>query len=653
MARTFKILGWTFGVLLLLFAGAAAGGYFFLTSDYVRSQLESRAAAYSGRKTKIEKVSIDWGLTTRIHLDGVQIANSEWGKADHLFKADEADVEIRLLPLLRGNIELPVLTLRKPELHLEVNDKEQANWEPDQSPVVANTVKAVTPDNRFQMPLVGRIDIADGQLSFTDLKRKLDLNGAFSTVLGKAGAQPTAELSIKGHLENQPLAVHFVGGSAIMLRDTQVPYPVDLNIAYGGTKLLVKGTLDDPFAWKGANVKLDLSGPNLSDIYPLLGIPGPPTPPYHITGQLEREPGIWKVTHTAWHAGNSDLSGDIVIDEKQKPQHLTAKLVSDHLSFADLAPLVGATPGKRGNVSAQQKQTEQQLEANGDLFPNVPLHVERLRAMNMDVSLDAHHVVAPPYLPVTALAFRVVIQDGKATVNPLTLALAGGTLAGQMAVDAHTDVPAVSAVLSLRDLNLKYFFQNSKYFDTTQGRIDGRVNLVGHGRSLAQVMGGANGHVETAMSGGSVSDLMVSLAGLQIFDALIIYVGGDHQIPINCALGRLNFQQGNVVLDRVLLDTRKSILHVDGQVSLSSQAVNVAVKAEPKAFDLLDLNGPVQVTGKIRKPDVSIGRSFPLPHPVIGTAKDLACPALTQQLFEGTPQSASAPPATGRAIRSR
>lgn len=635
MSLFLRILGWTVGGLLLLVMAAAAGGYFFLTSDRIRKEVEDRASAYSGRETRIGKIRIDWAATTHIHFEDVRIANSRWGKADHLFAADEADVEIRLWPLLRGNIELPVLALRKPQLHLEVNDKDQANWEPDQSPVLAAAAHAVEPDNRFQLPLIGRIDIVDGQLGYNDLKRKIDLEGTFTTVLGNAGDQPTAELSIKGHLENQPLSVHFVGGSAIMLRDTTIPYPVDLQVAYGGTRLLVKGTLDDPFAWKGANVKLDLSGPNLADIFPLLGIPGPPTPPYRITGQLDREPGVWKVTHTTWHAGNSDLAGDIIVDERQKPAHLTANLVSQHLAFLDLAPLVGATPGQSGNVSGQQRSTAQQLEASGDIFPNVPLHVERLRAMNMDVSLDARRVVAPDYLPVTALAFRVVIENGIATVKPLTMRVAGGTLAGQTAIDARADTPVVKAALDLRDLDLKSFFQNSKYFDTTQGKIRGRVDLTGRGRSLAQVMGSADGHVEAAMAGGSISDLMVSLAGLQIFDALIIYVTGDHRIPIGCALGRLDFRQGNITFDRTVLDTEKSILHVDGQVSLASQAVNVQVKAEAKKFDLLDLHGPVVVTGKIRKPAISLGRSLPIPTPVFGGAKDLACGALTQRLFTG------------------
>src|SRR5438046_5631804 len=113
-------------------------------------------------------------------------------------------------------------------------------------------------------------------------------------------------------------------------------------------------------------------------------------------------------------------------------------------------------------------------------------------------------------------------------------------------------------------------------------------------------MGGANGDVEIASTGGSVSALMVSLAGLQLFDALILYVTGDNRIPILCAAGRMNFTNGTVTFDRTLLDTQKSVLHVTGQVGLQSQVVNVEVKADPKSFDLLALHGPVGVKGKIR-----------------------------------------------------
>jgi hypothetical protein len=59
------------------------------------------------------------------------------------------------------------------------------------------------------------------------------------------------------------------------------------------------------------------------------------------------------------------------------------------------------------------------------------------------------------------------------------------------------------------------------------------------------------------------------------------------------------------------LDTQKSVLRVSGQVSLQSQIVNAQVKADPKSFDLLDLHGPVLIQGKIRSPQILIGRVIP------------------------------------------
>ena len=301
-----------------------------------------------------------------------------------------------------------------------------SNWSPTQSPVASTAVKQVQPEDRRQTPLIGRLQIVDGHVSYIDQKRKLDLRGAVSTAMAQAGVEPEAKLSLRGNLEGQPLALQFVGGSALMLRQTDQPYPVNLEVAYGDTRLTVQGTIQDPFPYTGADLELSLSGPDLSDIFPLLGIPGPPTPPYRIGGKLHYESGIWRVDDMAWHAGDSDLSGDVAIDQREKPARLTARLLSQHLAFADLAPLVGATPGKRGNVSKQQAQTEATPEARGELFPNVPLHVELLRAMNMDVRLDAKRVVAPPYLPVQSIDARVEVQNGRALVQPFAIGFGGG-----------------------------------------------------------------------------------------------------------------------------------------------------------------------------------------------------------------------------------
>jgi AsmA family protein len=379
-------------------------------------------------------------------------------------------------------------------------------------------------------------------------------------------------------------------------------------------------------------VQLALSGQDLSDVFPLLGIPGPPTPPYKLAGNLSREPNIWHLDKMSLHAGDSDLAGGIAIDQHSKPSKLTANLVSQRLAFADLAPLIGATPGKSGNVSAQQRQTEQKLEAKSELFPDEPMQVERLRAMNMDVALYARKIMAPDYLPVTSLDLRVKVQDGQAMVDPLILGVAGGTVKGTMSVDARSDKPVTKADLRYKDLDLAAFFRGSDYVDTTHGKLEGRVALSGNGRSLAQVMGSADGDFVIGSTGGSISSLLVSLAGLQIVDALVLYITGDDSIPIQCVGGRLVFEKGVARFDRTILDTQKSVVHVDGSVSLPTQAVDIKVTGDPKSFSLLDLHGPVEVQGKIRKPDISIGRVIPIPTPDFGGAKGIDCASLLQSL---------------------
>jgi hypothetical protein len=70
----------------------------------------------------------------------------------------------------------------------------------------------------------------------------------------------------------------------------------------------------------------------------------------------------------AGRVGDSDLHGVVSVEQRAKKGFLQANLTSEVLKFADLAPLVGASPGKTGTVSAEQAQTAQQLEATGELF---------------------------------------------------------------------------------------------------------------------------------------------------------------------------------------------------------------------------------------------------------------------------------------------
>ncbi len=62
-----------------------------------------------------------------------------------MLKVDQVDFDIRLWPLLGGNLVLPRLVLRKPEVQVETGDKEQLNWSMGETPVVTGAARRWSP----------------------------------------------------------------------------------------------------------------------------------------------------------------------------------------------------------------------------------------------------------------------------------------------------------------------------------------------------------------------------------------------------------------------------------------------------------------------------------------------------------------------------
>ena len=162
MRRLARIAAWLAGSLLLLLFVAAGVFWAVLDSDWLRAELEGRTSDYTGRKTTIGRIDFDWGSTTSVRLEKVAVANVAWAKTPHMLKVEQVDFDIRLWPLLKGNVVLTKLVLRKPEVEVEVGDKEQLNWSMEETPVVTGAVKAIEPDSRYGAPVIGRLEVTEG-----------------------------------------------------------------------------------------------------------------------------------------------------------------------------------------------------------------------------------------------------------------------------------------------------------------------------------------------------------------------------------------------------------------------------------------------------------------------------------------------------------
>jgi uncharacterized protein involved in outer membrane biogenesis len=622
-----KIAGILLGVFVGLLLIGAISVYALLQSDFLRNQAQSRVGSALGRETSIASTDINWGWTTHVKLKDVKIANAKWAKEPYMLEAALVDFQIELPPLLHGSFVFPEIELQAPKIVLERAKDGSENWSFEESPAVATAAQVAAPEERDEAPTIGKLVITKGKMKYLDRQKDLALSGDVRIGAGEADGKDKVEFHADGKLEGKPLKVDFAGGSILLLQDTKKPYPLKLSIDFGKTSVDVAGQIDDPFKMEGADLEMKLKGPDLAEIFPILGVPAPPTPPYSLAGHLTRKGDVWQLQKMAGIVGNSDLSGDVKIDYGPKRPFLTAKLTSKNLDFDDLGPLVGLPPATEGNeaASAQQEQTAKKLEAEGKLFPDLPLKMEKLRVMDMDVTLDAKKVRAENYLPVQWLNGRVKVDNGKATLDPLKMGVANGTVEGKMVLNAREDIPGVTANLALSDLDLAAFFKGSPYFETTGGKVQAKVNIDGVGKSLADVMGTAQGDVRLGMNGGALSGLLIELAGLDIGQALILYVEDDARIPIICGAGRIVLNKGDAKLDHFIIDTTDSVLYFRGNANLNTQDINIEIEADAKDFSLLDIDAPVDLKGKIRKPEISIGKGVPIPLIELGDAKKVSC----------------------------
>ena len=195
MGRTARILSWSAGILVGLVVLTVGAAYLFVTSDDFRGRVESRASAYSGRKTQIAKISIDWGSTAHVHLDGVEVANAQWAKADHMLKAEQVDFDIAPMAAAQGRYRPAQPRAAQARGRGRGGRQGAVELEPGRKPGDDRRLpRRWRPRSGTETPLIGRLEITDGKLTYQDTKRKLDLDGTVSTAEGKAGDQPQAEL---------------------------------------------------------------------------------------------------------------------------------------------------------------------------------------------------------------------------------------------------------------------------------------------------------------------------------------------------------------------------------------------------------------------------------------------------------------------------
>lgn len=568
--------------------------------NWFKGPVERRVTAATGREFHIRgDLDVDIGWHPRITAQDLHLANAEWSKRREMASLRQLDLRISLLPLLSGNVQLPYLSLDEPKLILERNDKGVGNW-------VFSTRKDATSSAAGAIPQVAELHVRQGQLEFHEPVLKTDVTLAVRS--GKAGKGERAPLLAdgKGSWRGYPFALEGRVDSVLNLVDsieTKKPYRMDVHARAGQTRARATGALRGQLQTENFDADFELAGANLGDLYSLLGISLPETPPYELRGKLDRKGDVWSYRKFTGKVGDSDLSGDASIDIGGERPKLTAALVSQRLDFDDLAGFVGAPPSAKSGETASdaQKQQAAELKAKSTVLPDQPFRLEKLRVMDADVTLKAEAIDAPK-LPLEAMDTHLLLENGVLKLNPLDFHAAGGSIASRITLDARETSIQTTLVAEVRGLELPKLFPSVEITKKGAGKVSGVAAFTAQGNSIAHMAGSANGDVGLIMGSGHISNLLIELAGLDVAESLKYLLDKDREIPLRCAYADFRIVDGEMTTRGLAFDTTDTVIFGEGGINLRKEALDLRLNPQPKDKSPLTLRTPLKIGGSFKDP---------------------------------------------------
>ena len=571
--------------------------------NWFKGPLERQVEKRTGRTFAIGgDLDVDLGWVPTISAEQVRFGNAGWSKQLTMASAQRVEIDLELKPLLRGDVRIPGLRLSQPVLNLERGPARVGNW-----------TFGKPGGNEIQFR---RVWIDNGKLAFVDAAEKTDIQVDVASQAAKGNAAPPITAKGGGRWQGNKFTVDARAQSPLELKNPDSPYRVDIRAAAGATRAHARGTLLDPLKLRDFNLKLALKGQNLEELYPLLGLALPASPPYSFDGKLTRKINRGKGgkskdgARTTWHydgftgtVGDSDRAGDASIETGGKRPYLRAKLTSRRLDFDDLAGFVGAAPQTGGGESTNAELTAlaARQKARPRVLPDTTFKLDRLRAMDADVQWTARRIDSPS-LPLDDMDAHLRLEAGVLRLDPLNFGVAGGDIRSVIRMDAREATIRTRAQIAAKGLNLRQLLPDAKLAQDAIGKVGGNVAIVGSGNSVARMLATADGDIAVGMGRGQVSNLLMELAGLDIAEALKFLVTKDRTVPVRCAFGDFAVRNGVMTTRALAFDTTDTIIVGDGTISLREESLDLRLRPRPKDRSLFVLRSPLLVSGTFKDP---------------------------------------------------
>ncbi len=586
------------GVLVVLFL-------ILFDWNWFRAPVERYVFKKTGRHLKIEgDIKVALGFPPTIRIGKMRYENPEWSKEKQMASVEDLEFVPNLRSLFGRVIIVERLRMVGADVLLERSKDGKRNWvfgKSDDPEAPAPEIRSVTIDN-------GVVRWRDG---LEDLEARAEVRTEAQDAQGRPQRLPTV-IVFSGKYKDMPFSGSARAGSVLGLRDSGVAFPLQARGKIGETSFEINGSFVDIRQLAGVDARVKIAGPDWSRLYPTVPVPLPRSPPYSIEGRFKNQGAQYAYENFKGIIGGSDIGGTAVFTPEQTRPHLAASLHSKILDLRDLGPMIGihssgAADAGRGTVSRGRGKAEAPT-ARARVLPKKPFRLERLNAIDADITLKAGQIRRPEALALEDLTATLKLAEGTLTLAPLNFGFAGGNIVSNITLNAKQDPIVTHAAISMRSVRLNKLFPTVKLMKESEGAMGALIKLSGRGNSIAAMLATATGEGSFATSGGALSNLLMEFFGLDGGEIIKFLVVGDRETAIRCGAASFDVKDGLATSRSIVLDTADTQIEGSGTVNLRDEQLDIILKPHPKDVSILVVRSPIHIVGSFAKPDVSVDK---------------------------------------------
>jgi uncharacterized protein involved in outer membrane biogenesis len=424
---------WILSIVVVLIVALMVTVYAILSSynfNNLKPKIAQAVKNTTGRELMLGgNIELQISLTPALVVEDVNFQNAPWGSRSELAKIRRLEVQVAVLPLISGIIEVKRLILVEPDILIETNRSGKSNLEFETEEKLAPAEpkeEAASEDEVTLSALIfNEVRIEKGNLTYKDGQSGQTYVIALESLLAIAATDGPVGLECKGSYNKRFCHLEATFGPLAAMTDPDIVWPVEITARAVGTTVTINGAIKDPLNGKGLDLTVNAKGQSASDLVKVFDVTDvPEVGPFKITGKLTDPGGRLTVKNLDLLVGTEELA--------------TVKLTG---AVEDLQALQGieldfAIQGK--DLKNLEKIADQSLPLKG---------------------------------PFNASGHAVCSEAKNYKFSDLNLSFGESDLSGSAEINLTNEQPQITAVLSSRKLDLRPILLKEKEGETGSSEV--------------------------------------------------------------------------------------------------------------------------------------------------------------------------------------